>query len=334
MAAQSMAKVRLRMFRIALPAVPKVVHPWSRHPALPSIRLGRWYPPSLEDFRSGLHLFVRGWPHICDPANDSYYAIACALALSLLNWALVGLFADQLDLFYLESWQVFLTCIVIFSGLSNISSAIFMYRLNADSLGNALINNFKVSESAQTWLTAVGHFLLLLLLWSVLALVNCPVSPIEVVVACSDPSLAHLTGYNMQWASTVKEVELSHFFKEWPAMWKRFWDIWVVSWVIILGVGMMASPLVPYGYRITNFTCILPIMTQACCHFLYPIVLNPWCKSYGWDRSSWNRADSQCCSSSSRQFHFWVQSFIFHYRHMHRNTKKNESDTTNEGRGV
>lgn len=59
-------------------------------------------------------------------------------------------------------------------------------------------------------------------------------------------------------------------------MWKRFWDIWVVSWVIILGVGLMASPLVPYGYRITNFTCILPIMTQACCHFLYPIVLNPW----------------------------------------------------------
>lgn len=62
-------------------------------------------------------------------------------------------------------------------------------------------------------------------------------------------SLAHLTGYNMQWASTIKEVELSHFFKEWPAMWKRFWDIWIVSWVIIIGVGLVASPLVPYGYR-------------------------------------------------------------------------------------
>ena len=90
--------------------------------------------------------------------------------------------------------------------------------------------------------------------------------------------LAHLTGYNMQWASTIKEVELSHFFKEWPAMWKRFWDIWVVSWIIIVGVAIMASDIVPYGYRITNFTCILPIMTQACCHFLYPIVLNPWCE--------------------------------------------------------
>ena len=53
----------------------------------------------------------------------------------------------------------------------------------------------------------------------------------------------------MQWASTIKEVELSHFFKEWPAMWKRFWDIWIVSWVIIVGCAVMASPVVPYAYR-------------------------------------------------------------------------------------
>lgn len=32
-------------------------------------------------------------------------------------------------------------------------------------------------------------------------------------------------------------------------MWKRFWDIWIVSWVIIVGVSVMASPIVPYAYR-------------------------------------------------------------------------------------
>lgn len=41
---------------------------------------------------------------------SSYYAIACAMALSVLNWVLVGIYSDVLDLFYLESWQVFLTC--------------------------------------------------------------------------------------------------------------------------------------------------------------------------------------------------------------------------------
>lgn len=72
-----------------------------------------------------------------------YYAIACALVLSLLNWILVGLFDDVLDLFYLESWQVFLTCIVIFCGLSNVFSAVFQYRLNSETIANALIRNFK-----------------------------------------------------------------------------------------------------------------------------------------------------------------------------------------------
>ncbi|WWD22045.1 hypothetical protein CI109_106533 [Kwoniella shandongensis] len=182
---------------------------------------------------------------------SSYYAIACALVLSCLNWVLIGLFDDVLDLFYLSSWQVFLTCIVIFCGLSNVSSALFQYRLNANSIGNALINNFK-------WIVFFFFFF-------------CGMS-----WHLTTALLAHLTGYNMQWASTVKEVELSHFFKEWPAMWKRFWDIWIVSWIMILGVAMMASPVVPIGYRITNFTCILPLMAQACCHFLYPIVLNPW----------------------------------------------------------
>ncbi|ODN75346.1 hypothetical protein L202_06522 [Cryptococcus amylolentus CBS 6039] len=155
---------------------------------------------------------------------SSYYAIACAMILSTLNWVLVGLFDDSLDLFYLESWQVFLTCIVIFCGLSNVSSAIFQYRLNTNSIGNALVQNFK-------WIIFFFFFF-------------CGMSWHLTTALC-----AHLTGYNMQWASTVKEVELSHFFKEWPAMWKRFWDIWLISWAIILGVAFMASPIVPIGYR-------------------------------------------------------------------------------------
>jgi hypothetical protein len=86
------------------------------------------------------------------------------MLLSLLNWILVGLFGDVLDLFYLDSWDVFLTCtskplrsrklsdwpffagIVVFCGLSNVSSAIFQYRLNTNSLGNALVTNFKVND--------------------------------------------------------------------------------------------------------------------------------------------------------------------------------------------
>lgn len=58
----------------------------------------------------------------------SYYAIACAMALSLLNWVLVGLFNDQLDLFYLQSWQVFLTCEFAFHSRDQASTDSCRYR--------------------------------------------------------------------------------------------------------------------------------------------------------------------------------------------------------------
>ncbi len=51
----------------------------------------------------------------------SYYAIACAFFLAILNWLLVGLFAGSLDSVYLESWKVFLSMMVVFTGLNNVS---------------------------------------------------------------------------------------------------------------------------------------------------------------------------------------------------------------------
>jgi hypothetical protein len=32
-------------------------------------------------------------------------------------------------------------------------------------------------------------------------------------------------------------------------MWKRFWDVWILSWIIMAAVAVMASPAVPIGYR-------------------------------------------------------------------------------------
>lgn len=96
----------------------------------------------------------------------------------------------------------------------------------------------------------MGHLLFLLLLWLAIPPLHCFVSwTMHTQRHQLTPRLAHLTGYNMQWASTIKEVELSHFFKEWPAMWKRFWTVWILSWVIIVGVAIMASNIVPAGYR-------------------------------------------------------------------------------------
>ncbi|KAJ9112322.1 hypothetical protein QFC19_000742 [Naganishia cerealis] len=176
---------------------------------------------------------------------SSYYAIACAFPLSTVNWVLIGLFRDSLDSFYLESWNVFLTCVVIFCGLSNISSAIFQYRLKQNTLGAALIGNFK-------WLFFFFFFF-------------CGMS-----YHLSTALLAHLTGYDMSWAMTEKEVDFSNFFKEVPAIYHRFWTAFIPAFLVMIGCGVMASSYIPEGYRILDFTAILPAMAQAGSHFLYP----------------------------------------------------------------
>lgn len=171
--------------------------------------------------------------------------IAMASAAYVLIICVTEIIGDSLDQFYLQSWEVFLTCVVIFCGLSNISSAIFQYRLKQNSLGGALIGNFK-------WL----FFFFFLF---------CGMS-----YHLTTALLSHLTGYDMSWAMTEKEVDFSNFFKEVPAIIKRFWTAFIPSLIVLVGCGVMASPYIPEGYRILDFTAILPAMAQAGSHILYP----------------------------------------------------------------
>jgi len=94
----------------------------------------------------------------------------------------------------------------------------------------------------------------------------------------SQAILAHLFSYNMTWGATKKEVELSNFFKEVPKIIKRFWFSLLVSVVIIGGMIVCATPLVPLGWRVDGsaWAVIFPLAVVAGCHILFPIVLNPW----------------------------------------------------------
>jgi hypothetical protein len=53
----------------------------------------------------------------------SYYAIALAFFMSLINYFLVGMFDGKLDGVYLESWKIFVSMIVVFMGLGNLAFA-------------------------------------------------------------------------------------------------------------------------------------------------------------------------------------------------------------------
>jgi hypothetical protein len=73
--------------------------------------------------------------------------------------------------------------------------------------------------------------------------------------------LAHLFSYNMQWAATKKEVERSNFFKEIPKIVKRFWFPLLLSFVLIAGMAVLSTRVVPLEWRVTGegWAVILPL---------------------------------------------------------------------------
>ncbi|KAK6351600.1 hypothetical protein TWF718_004757 [Orbilia javanica] len=73
----------------------------------------------------------------------SYYAIAIGLPFGILNYTLLGWYNGYFDSFYLDSWKVFLSLVVVFSFLGNLSLAVLRYRVGEKALLAAIMENFK-----------------------------------------------------------------------------------------------------------------------------------------------------------------------------------------------
>ncbi len=63
----------------------------------------------------------------------TYYAIASAALLSVANYFLTGWFRDVLDTFYLDSFAIYISIILVFTGLGNLALAVLRYRLGERS---------------------------------------------------------------------------------------------------------------------------------------------------------------------------------------------------------
>jgi len=182
----------------------------------------------------------------------SYYGIAAATVGSIMNYLLLGL-APQLDRFYLHSFEILLACTVVFPALGNVGFTLLEYRLGQRKLFSALVENLR-------WIPFFLFFFG------------------GLSIHLSTALLAHLFSYNMTWGSTVKEVERSTFWIEVPRILKRFW----LSFVICgLAGGMMVvftTDLVAWDWQIPgwNWALNIPLSLVVGCHFLLPIVLNPW----------------------------------------------------------
>ncbi|KAL4071885.1 glycosyl transferase family group 2-domain-containing protein [Scleroderma citrinum] len=182
----------------------------------------------------------------------SYYGIAAAAILTLLNYLILGL-EIPIDGFFLHSFEIWLACTVVFPGLGNLGFTLLEYRLGHRSLLSSLVENL-------SWIPFFFFFFGGLSIHLTQAL------------------LAHLLSYNMTWGATKKEVERSNFFMEVPKILKRFRVALILCLVTAVGMVILGTTLTPPGWRIdsTNWAVLFPLALIIGCHILFPIVLNPW----------------------------------------------------------
>ncbi|CAK7234592.1 hypothetical protein SCUCBS95973_008988 [Sporothrix curviconia] len=223
------------------------------------VRTWLWRGPFTPLFRKFLFSRIRFTSKVTVLSYvGTYYAIGAAWLMTTVNYFLMGWFNGYLDKYYVDSWQVWFSIILVFNGLGNIALAVMRYRIGERSLLRAVFENFK-------W-----TFLLAIFLGGL-------------SLHVSQAILAHMFEVNMTWGATAKEAEFSNFFIEVPRVLKRFKFSMLFSTVAIVGMVVMAvAPIVPVVWRITDFVAILPMATVAASHFLLPLVLNPALMTFSW----------------------------------------------------
>ncbi|KAL6901641.1 glycosyltransferase [Trichoderma evansii] len=223
------------------------------------IRTWLWRGPFTPLFRRFLFSNIRFTSKVTVISYiGTYYAIGAAWILTAVNYFVMGWFNGYLDKYYVDSWQVWFSIIIVFNGLGNVALAVMRYRVGERGLLYALFENFM-------WTLMLAIFL----------------GGLSLHV--SQALLAHMFEINMTWGATSKEAEFSNFFIEVPKVLKKFKFSMIFSLIFIAGMIILAqAPFVPYDWQIKDFVAILPMATVAASHFLLPLALNPALMTFSW----------------------------------------------------
>ena len=186
----------------------------------------------------------------------TYYAIGSAWILTLANYFIIGWFNGYIDHYYIDSFKIFFSIIVVFTALGNIALAVYRYRLNTRSLVGSFVENFK-------WVLLLAVFL----------------GGISLHV--SQALLSHMFSVDMSWGATAKELEDTTFFQEVPKLLKRFKGTFVFCG-LMTGMMIAGAVAVPALWQIDTFIAIFPLANVVVSHFMLPIALNPSLMLFTW----------------------------------------------------
>lgn len=188
----------------------------------------------------------------------TYYAIGAAWIMTLANFFVIGWFKGYIDKYYVNSWEIWITLVIVFNGLGNIALATLRYRLGERSFIGALVENFK-------WLLLCFIFLG------------------GISIHLSQALLAHMFEINMTWGATAKELEFSNFFVEVPKVLKNFWFSFIFCIVMIAAMIILSgASFIPYAWHIHQLEAIVPLSSLVFSHFLLPLALNPALMTFAW----------------------------------------------------
>jgi hypothetical protein len=172
--------------------------------------------------------------------------------------ALTGNLLPDIDKYYVNSWNIWITLVIVFNGLGNIALATLRYRTGERAFLSALGENFK-------WL-----FMLFIFLGGI-------------SIHVSEAILAHMFEINMTWGATAKELEFSNFFIEVPKVLRKFWFSMSFSIVSLVGLIIMSKAnFIPFSWNINQLEAIVPFSSLVFSHILLPIALNPGLMTFAW----------------------------------------------------
>jgi hypothetical protein len=108
------------------------------------IRVWLWKGPFTPLFRKFLLSNIRFTSKVTIISYiGTYYAIGAAWIMTTANYFAIGWFNGYLEQYYVDSWKVWFSIIIVFNGLGNIALAVMRYRIGERSLLYALFENCK-----------------------------------------------------------------------------------------------------------------------------------------------------------------------------------------------
>lgn len=81
--------------------------------------------------------------------------------------------------------------------------------------------------------------------------------------------LCHFLGINMEWTTTAKELD-GGFRVRW-SIFRDFRNMYIVI-VALIGMVLYLALGAPHGWRITDFSVLIPLAQQLGCHALLPFI--------------------------------------------------------------